>query len=179
MAELTKPRTAEAFQKLVDFSFYLNSIFDNIVYGLEKELRMPLFASFVHHTLSHSFPLDFADSIQEFALSRGVRITRGIVSPNTKIYTRATEAIEDGYKALVEFEKELDTAIEICIDDGSKPSEDFLRNISSNLLPNYIFQMAQFRDGLKAYEDDGIISSFNKDFDSFIIPYFKDTEDDD
>lgn len=176
--ELTKPSTAEQFQKLVDFSFNLNSIFDNIVYGLEKELRMPDFASFIHHTLSHSFPLDFADSIQEFALSRGVRIKRGIVPANERIYSSAREAIQEGYNRLVEFEKVLDTAIEICIDDGSKPSEDFLRNISAELLPNYIFQMSQFIEGLKAYEADGITSSFNKDFDSFIIPYFKDKEED-
>ena len=175
--ELTKQRTSEEFQKLVDLSFNLNSIFDNIVYGLQKELKMPNFASFIHHTLAHSFPVDFADAIQEFALSRGVRIKRGVVYANDKIYSSAIDAMNDGYNALVQFEQALDTAIEVCIEEGSKPAEDFLRNISADLLPNYIFQMKQFADGLEAYGEDNITSSFNKDFTSYIIPYFLDLED--
>lgn len=175
---LIKELTAQELQKLVDASFNLNSIFDNIVYGLQSELRMPKFASFIHHRISHSFPLDFADSIQEFASSRGVRIKRGIVYANDKIYKSAVEAISVGYNALVEFETALNSAIDICIDENSKSTEDFLRNLSVNVLNHYIHQMSRFAEGLMAYEEDNITSSFNKDFESYITEYFEDSEED-
>lgn len=176
--ELTREATAQEFQKLVDASFNLNSIFDNIVYGLQKELKMPKLADFIHHKISHSFPIDFADAIQEFASSRGVRIKRGIVYANDKIYTSAIDALTDGYNALIAFENTLDNAIEVCIEDNSKPAEDFFRNISATILPHYIHQINRFIEGLKSYEEDNISSSFNKDFDSFVITYFEDEDDD-
>lgn len=172
MDGLIKERTAGEFQKLVDYSFFLNSVFDNIVYSLQKELRLPKFADWVHEKLAHAFPVDFADKIQEFALKRGVRIVRGPVVGNAKIYTSPIDAMKDGYEALVGFEMMIDEAIDVCIEDGSKPSEDFLRDILASILPNYIFQVSQFIEGLKAYDEDNIVVKFNGDFEDFIIPEF-------
>lgn len=171
--ELIKQRTAEQLQKLVDASFNLNSVFDNIVYGLEKELRMPKFASFIHQKLAHAYPSDFADAIQEFAISKGVRIFRGVVQSNSKIFNSAINAIDDGLSALLSFEELLNNAIDVCIEENSKAAEDFLRGLSVDVLTKHLFQMNLFRDGLLAYEDDNIVSSFNKDFESYIIDYFK------
>ena len=170
---LAKQRTAEQLQKLVDGAFDLNSIFDNIAYGLSEDLYMPNFADFVHHTLAHSFPVDFADNIQNFANARGVRIVRGIVPSHTDIYNSPITAMEQGYSALLDYERLLDESINVCIEDGDKPTEDFLRGISSNMLPYYIHQLSRFVQGLKSFDEDNLVTLFNKEYDGFIVDYFK------
>lgn len=170
---LTTESTSRQFQILVDYSFDLNSLFDNVVYAFQMELRMPNFAEFLHKVISHSFPVDFADYIQDFAWSRGIRIKRGAVPAHTEIYTSPIVALTECYNSLVRFEKMLDDAIEVCIKDGNKPCEDYLRNISASLLPNYIFQINQFVMGLEALDEDNITSLFNKEFKNFVIPYFQ------
>lgn len=170
---LAKQRTAEELQKLVDGAFELNSIFDNIAYGLSEDLHLPKFADFVHHVLAHSFPVDFADAIQSFANARGVRIVRGIVPSHTTIYTSPIDAVSEGYVALLNYETMLDRAIDVCIEDGDKPTEDFLRGISSNILPYYIHQLSWFVKGLKSFDEDNLVALFNKEYDGYIIDYFR------
>ena len=170
---LAKQRTAEQLQQLVDRAFDLNSVFDNIAYGLSEDLRLPNFADFVHHTLAHSFPVDFADNIQSFANARGVRIVRGAVPSHSDIYSSPIDAMVQGYQALLDYEKLLDLSIEVCIEDGDKPTEDFLRGISSNVLPYYIHQLSWFVKGLKAFDEDNLVALFNKEYEGYIIDYFK------
>lgn len=170
---LAKQRTAEQLQKLVDAAFNLNSVFDNIAYGLSEDLHLPDFADFVHHTLAHSFPVDFADTIQGFAHARGVRIVRGVVPSHTDIYSSPITAMEQGYNALLDYERLLDESINVCIEDGDKPTEDFLRGISSNVLPYYIYQLSRFVQGLKSFDEDNLVVLFNKEYDGFIVDYFK------
>lgn len=170
---LAKQRTAEELQKLVDGAFELNSIFDNIAYGLSEDLNLPEFADFIHHVLAHSFPVDFADAIQSFANARGVRIVRGLVGAHETIYSSPIDAAQEGYGALLKYEKLLDEAINVCIEDGDKPTEDFLRGISSNILPYYIHQLSRFVLGLKAFDEDNLVALFNKEYSGYIIDYFK------
>lgn len=171
---LAKTRTAEELQKLVDGAFELNSIFDNIAYGLTEDLHLPKFGDFVHHTLAHSFPVDYADYIQNFANARGVRIVRGVVPSHQTIYSSPITAMEEGYGALVHYETMLDNAINVCIEDGDKPTEDFLRGISSNILPYYIHQLSRFVIGLKAFDEDNLVVMFNEGYEGYLVDYFKD-----
>ena len=171
---LAKQRTAEELQKLVDGAFELNSIFDNIAYGLTEDLNLPQFGDFVHHVLAHAFPIDYADYIQNFANARGVRIVRGTVPSHTTLYSSPITAMEEGYAALINYEKMLDTAIDVCIEDSDKPTEDFLRGISSNILPYYIHQLSRFVIGLKSFDEDNLVVLFNREYEGFLIDYFKD-----
>lgn len=166
---LTKQRTAEQLQKLVDGSFNLNSIFDNIAYGLTEDLHLPKFGDYVHHSIAHVFPVDFADYIQDFANARGVRIVRGVVPAHNTIYSSPITAIQDGLNGLLDFERLLDESINICIEDGDKPTEDFLRDISAMRLPRYIHQMMRFLQGLKSYDEDNLVVLFNSHYKDFLV----------
>lgn len=164
---LTKINTEKAFQSLFDSCFIANSLLDNCVYALEKELRFPKFADFIHKNIAHFYP-NLADKIQEFALKRGVRIVRGPVIGHNKTYSDPIACLQDIYDYFLEIEKIIDNAINTTIADADKTSEDFFRNIGTSIQPNYTFQISQFIEGLKFYDEDNILASFNGGFEHYI-----------
>jgi ferritin len=164
---LTKIGTEKAFQSLFDSCFTANSLLDNCVYALEKELRLPKFADFIHKNIAHFYP-NLADKIQEFALKRGVRIVRGAVIAHDKVYLDPIACLQDVYNYFLEIEKNIDNAINISISEMDKTSEDFFRHIGTNIQPNYTFQISQFIEALKFYDEDNILASFNSGFEDFI-----------
>jgi hypothetical protein len=166
---LTSEATLKEVQKIVDMSFSGNSVIDNIVYQLATSLNTPDFYEYMHQVISHSLPIKFADAITDFMILRNDRIYRGALEESNKSYNNIIECLEDTFKIFDDISKQLSVAIDASIDNDDKPVEDFLRSFYVSIATLYWKQLKMLLEAAKRYDADGILSSFNKDFKSYLI----------
>jgi len=165
---LTNPQTLEQIQKLVDDFFQANSLHDNIVYSLATYLNAQKFYSYFHYQISHVFP-QLADEITDFGLKRGDVFTRGALTSNNKEYANIIGCLQDSNDCMIELQTQLEICIDSAIATRSKAFEDFLRAFNTDRMSAYRNQISLLLDGAKQFEDEGILSLFNSNFEDFVV----------
>lgn len=173
---LSKETTKLEAEKLFNMYFQMNSKLDTIVYCLQNDFNLTRFADFVHHSLSHLMPL-WADNIQEFADLRGDKFHRSALQASVGDYNSPIECMKDAYEYCLELERQLNIGIKTAIQNDDLMYEDFLRDFNFSKQAQLTHQIYKFKVALEDYDEDNIVALFNKDFDSYIIPYFKAKED--
>jgi ferritin len=164
---MTKQGTLIEVQKLFDMYFQANSLLDSVVYSIDIDFNMPQFADFIHLQISHIMPL-LADKLNDFGRLRGDKFNRGALEPNVSNYTSPYMCMYIVTEYFTKIEEQIDTAINMAIRDNMKMWEDFLRGFQVSEQSKYTHQINVFGKAIKSYEDDNILSSFNKDFKSYI-----------
>ena len=165
--DLTNPLIKTEVQKIYDMFFQQNSILDNVANAIDIEFNMPSFSDFVHLHISHKMPL-IADFITDFAKLRGTRIGRGALNSNLNNFDSVYTSLKESLDYQMAIEREISKTIDLCIDLDHKPFEDFFRDFQNTYVIPYTHQISKFMDGVKKYDEDGTLPSFNKDFGSFI-----------
>lgn len=173
---LTSEKTLEKVQALFDKMFDINSLLDRQVYLLDIKWNMPKYQNFVHHKISHQFPL-FADKIQEFGSLRGDLFFRGIVPSHREDYDTVSELTSAFVMELAEVEKICADCIYTAIENKDLMYEDFIRSFQVDIIAPMVKQSVVFYNAIRAYEDNGDIRKWNKDFDDWIIPKFEEEDD--
>lgn len=164
---MTKSSTLFEVQKLFDMYFQANSMLDNIVYALDVDFNMSKFSDFVHIQISHKMPL-LADNLNDFGRLRGDRFHRGALLANDRQYMSPLEALQDIDNYFAQIEEQIGRAIDVAINDRMKMWEDFLRTFEVDEQAKYTHQIKKFIRGMQDYSEDGILSSFAKDFGAYI-----------
>lgn len=170
MAGLTSEETLTEVQKLIDMMFQGNAILDNVVYQMNvSPLNTPKLYEFTHFTLSHSLPSVFADAVSDFMMERNDRIYRGKIEGSNKIYSNIIKCFEDIVDVFEGINNQLSICIDSAIDNNDKPVEDFLRSFLVNVGTPYWKQAKVLLDAINQYDENGILASFNKDYESYLI----------
>lgn len=165
--DLTKNEIRISAQKIYDMFFQSNSILDNVSNALDVSFNLPLFGEYIHLHTSHPQPL-IADLITDFARLRGTRIGRGALEANLYDFKSPIEAMQEAFDYHLAIEDEISKTIDLCISLNDKKWEDFFRAFQVDNVIKYTHQFAKFIDGLKDYDEDNIVASFNKDFKAYI-----------
>lgn len=173
---LTSEKTLEKIQILFDKMFDINSLLDRHAYLLDIQWNMPKYSDFLHHKISHKFPL-YADKIQEFGSFRGDLFFRGVVPAHREMYKTVTDLTEDFVMAIADAEKLCLGCIESAIENNDLMYEDFIRSFQVDIIAPMVKQSVVFYNAIKEYEISNDIRKWNKDFDDWIIPQFEEEED--
>ena len=167
---LTNLETVKSIQTLIDMCFQSNAILDNIVYQLDiSPINVPKLYEFTHYTLSHSFPTTFADTITDFMLQQNDRIYRGVLQGANKNYNSIIECYQDIVNTYVNVQKQVEICIDIAIENKDKAVEDFLRDFNVKVATLYVKQAKVLLNGIKQYNDEGLLSLINSNFEDFVI----------
>lgn len=164
---MTKNKTLKEVQKLFDMYFQANSLLDSASYFLDIDCIMPRFADFIHEHMAHAMPL-IADQISDFARLRGDKLHRGGLEARLSNFDSAYTCMYDIFKYFINIEEQIDIATNTAKTEDMKMWEDFLRELQISKQSAFTHQASVFLKAIKAYERDGILSSFNKDFKSYI-----------
>lgn len=160
--------------------FIGNSIADNAVYQLSVKFVMPRTTEIVHHRFAHEMPL-LADNITDYADDRNVYLHRPVVPEHKKEYSNIKEIFDELLEYMVNLEKIVSHAIDVCIDDNDKTTKVFLDSFLRDLIP-YTKMMLGFVDYI---EMNGYTSKDNMDMDARINkfmgiePEFRQNQNDD
>lgn len=173
---LTSEKTLDRIQALFDKMFDINSLLDRQVYLLDINWNMPKYSNFLHHKISHEFPL-YADKIQEFGSLRGDLFFRGVVPAHRENYDSVASLTEDFVMAVADAEKLCQECIYSAIDNKDLMYEDFIRSFQVDVIAPMVKQSVVFYNAIKEYEKNNDIRKWNKDFDDWIIPHFEEEDD--
>lgn len=166
---LTSESTLYKVQTLFDKLFSINSLLDRHVYLLDIKWNMPKYQDYLHHKVSHRFPL-LADRIQEFGSIRGDLFYRGIVPEHKEEYDSVSDLTKSYVMELAEVEKLCSECIYTAIDNKDLMYEDFIREFEIEVIAPMEKQAVVFYDAIKEYEKAGDIRKWNKDYTAFILP---------
>lgn len=172
---LTSDKTLEKVQLLFDKLFSVNSLLDRHVYLLDIEWNLPKYQDYLHHKISHKFPL-LADQIQSFGSLRGDLFYRGIVPEHKENFDSVAKLTESYVLALAEVEKLCGDCISVAIENKDLMYEDFIREFQVEEVAPMVKQAVVFYQAISEYEKANDIRKWNKDYESFILP---DSEDED
>ena len=167
---LTSQKTLEKVQLLFDKMFDINSLLDRQVYLLDIKWNLPKYQDYVHHKISHQFPL-YADKIQEFGSLREDLFYRGIVPSHIEDYNSVSEMTIKYLDELFIVEKLCADCIYTAIENKDLMYEDFIRNFSIEIVAPLIKQASVLSKAIYSYEKHNDISKWNKDFEYWIISY--------
>lgn len=170
---LTSKNTLGTVQKLFDKFFDLNAMLDRQVYLLDIKWNLPKYQDYVHHEIAHLFPV-LADEIQGFGSLRGDLFFRGAIAEHNEDYESVSDLTQAYVLGLAELEKLCSVAIKVAIENDDIMYEDFLRDFEVKNIAKLEKQAIVFYEAIKAYELEGNLYKWNKDFKSYII----DKEDD-
>lgn len=168
---LIKENVHFALQKCFNDYFQLNSILDDYVYFLQNDSNLTDYADFVHEKMSHLAPL-FADKLQEWADLREDRLYRSALDKNPD-FDSIIKWTKYAYDYCITIEKDLYDAIMIAVDEKDI-TEDLIRSFFVEDQAAFTHQLKKFLTAIERYEEDDLLPTFNKDFKSYIISYFKD-----
>lgn len=172
---LTSESTLYKVQTLFDKLFSVNSLLDRHVYLLDIKWNLPKYQDYVHHEISHKFPL-YADKIQGFGSLRGDLFHRGIVPEHKEDYDSVSDLTQSYVMELAEVEKLCTECIYTAIDNKDFMYEDFIREFEVEIIAPLVKQAVVFYNAIKEYEKAGDIRKWNKDYESFVLP---DSDDED
>ena len=163
---LVSERLHNELQLAFNMYFEYNSFLDDSVYYFQKRANMPAYASWLHRQLSHRTP-DFSDQLQEFDDLRGDEFYRGVIAENPK-FDSPIDYMKYALGFSLIIERQLRKIIDISIEEGDNSIEDFVRAFQVEKQAPFTHQIAKFLRALEDYDEDNIVASFNKDFESFI-----------
>lgn len=162
--------TLDECQKLVDLCFEGNAILDNIVYAMNiLPLNTPKLYEFVHYSISHALPTTFADKITDYLLMEGSPVHRGAIPIHDKEYTDLISCFEDIQDIFLNIKKQVELTIDTAATNKDDGIEDFLRSFNVDIVSLYLKQSIVLLNAVKQYDEAGILPSFNKEFESYII----------
>lgn len=172
---LTNEKALSEVLKLYNMCFDANSLCDRISYVISVDKNLIRFGDWFHHHIAHAFTGDgFADGIEAFGEIRSDTFYRDAVPRHAENWDKVSYALRDAVMKCEEIENQCVIAIHACIDNGCEAFEDFLRDVNVKQIAPMLHQLIVFQRAVKEYEDEGAIAKWNKDFESYITPEFKD-----
>lgn len=142
--KLINDRVRNELQNILDFCFIGNAIADNVVYQLDVAKVMPRTTDIVHLHFSHILPL-LADIISDYTADRNVYLHRGAIPAQENDYDNIAEMFDDLLEYMVDLEKLVSHAINVCIEENDKTTMKFLDKFLRDLVP-YTKMMIDFVD---------------------------------
>lgn len=176
MNSLIKQETHRELERCFNDYFQFNLILDDYVYFLQHNTNLIKYADFIHHKISHLAPL-LADDLQEWADKRNDRLYRAKLELGQD-FASILEWTQYILEYSLKIESDLYNAIKVAIDEEDI-TEDMLRAFYVDKQSNVTYQILKFNEAIRHYAESDILPSFNEDFESYVIPYFKDEDDDD
>lgn len=176
---ITNPKSYEEVVKLYNLCFDANSLCDRISYILSVKFNMIDFGNWFHHNIAHAFTGDdFADGIEAYGELRGDLFYRSELPRHSEDYQSVVDAMKAFVFKVAEIEKQCVKALHTCADNGDEGFEDFLREMNVSKISPMLKQAMVFYNATLEYAKDNDVHKWNKDFYAWVIPDFREDDDD-
>lgn len=175
MEGLTNENALKEVQKLSDLLFDANALADRMVYVLDIQYNCVDFNEWFHHNIAHWFPI-VADHISDYASLRQDLLYRGEIKRHEEEYSSISQLFEKLVLKVKEIENQCVIALHSCADNGNEGFEDFLRDFNIKYISPMLKQCIVFYNASVSYERNNAIYKWNKDFEAYILPQFREVK---
>ena len=172
---LTEKETLIEVIKLYNMGFDFNARCDRAAYVLSVSMNYPNLGDFVHHKFAHNIVGDnFSDKIEHYGELRHDLFYRDAIEVHSEDYNSISDLFESLVFAVVDIQNQCLKTIHVAAEKNDLGYEDLLREINKDYITILLKQCMVLQEAAKKYDRDNKGYKFEKDFNIYLLDFFKD-----